>query len=58
MSGARTRPDPLAAQLTIAVEPEPRSRTRIVPLYRSISVAGSLHDVPSCPSPDNAGDAP
>ena len=51
MSGARTRPDPFTAQLTIAVKPEPRSRTRIVPLYRSISIAGSLHDVPSCQFP-------
>ena len=41
-----------------AVKPEPRSRIRIVPLYRSISVAESLHDVSSCQFPDNDGDAP
>ena len=58
MTVARTRPDPFTAQLTIAVKPDPRSRIRIVPLYRSISVAQSLHDVPSCQFPDNAGDAP
>ena len=55
---ARTRPDPFTAQLTIAVKPDPSSRIRIVPLYRGISVAQSLHDVPSCQFPDNAGDAP
>lgn len=58
MSVARTRPDPFTAQLTIAVKPDPRSRIRIVPLYRTISVAQSLHDVPSCPFPDNAGAIP
>ena len=58
MSVARTRPDPFTAQLTIAVKPDPSSRIRIVPLYRSISVAEILHDVPSCQFPDNAGDAP
>jgi hypothetical protein len=58
MSVARTRPDPFTAQLTIAVKPDPSSRIRIVPLYRGISVAKILHDVPSCPSPDNAGAIP
>jgi hypothetical protein len=58
MSVARTRPDPFAAQLTIAVKPDPRGRIRIVPLHRGIPVAESLHDVPSCQCPHNGGGAP
>ena len=57
MSVARTRPNSFTAQLTIAVKPDPRSRIRIVP-HRGIFVAESLHDVPSCQFPDNAGAIP
>jgi hypothetical protein len=58
MSVARTRPDPFTAQLTIAVKPAPRSRIRIVPLYRGIPVAQNLHDVPSRQFPPTMTEMP
>jgi hypothetical protein len=40
------------------VKPDPSSRIRIVPLYRSISVAQSLHDVPSRQFPPTMTEMP